>query len=139
LAAALGLVVGAQGCAEDLRRSIKTDDGALDSGGPVVTEPVEGGEDGSPLVYRTQLDATAEAEWVPLDLDAELAGLVVALDREECGTGSNLTAIGQVADELKVPVVPIVTLTDLIGFLEARGRSADAELLREHKAKYGPK
>ena len=75
LAAALGLVVGAQGCAEDLRRSIKTDDGALDSGGPVVTEPVEGGEDGSPLVYRTQLDATAEAEWVPLDLDAELAGL----------------------------------------------------------------
>jgi orotate phosphoribosyltransferase len=70
---------------------------------------------------------------------AELAGLVVALDREECGTGSNLTAIGQVADELKVPVVPIVTLTDLIGFLEARGRSADAELLREHKAKYGPK
>lgn len=102
---------------------------------------------GSPLTGRALIiddvitagTAARESAALVAAQGAELAGLVVALDREECGTGSNLTAIGQVADELKVPVVPIVTLTDLIGFLEARGRSADAQLLREHKAKYGPK
>ena len=51
---------------------------------------------------------------------AELAGLVVALDREECGEGSELTAIGQVKQDLGVPVVPIVTLLQLIDYLQAR-------------------
>jgi len=37
---------------------------------------------------------------------------------EECGTGSELTAIGQVRQEFDVPVVAIVTLAQLIDFLE---------------------
>ena len=57
---------------------------------------------------------------------ATLVGLIVALDREERGEGSELTAIGQVKQDLGVPVVSIVTLEQLIGFLEVRASSTRA-------------
>ena len=101
---------------------------------------------GSPLAGRALIiddvitagTAARESAALVAAQKAELAGLVVALDREECGAGTSLTAIGQVAEELKVPVVPIVTLTDLIGFLDAKGRAEDAERLRAHKKQFGP-
>lgn len=68
-----------------------------------------------------------------------LAGIVVALDREERGAESELTAIGQVRAELGVPVVCIATLSQLITFLEAKGRADDAARLAAHKAQFGAK
>ena len=70
---------------------------------------------------------------------ATLAGLVVALDREERGADSELTAIGQVKADLGVPVVAIVTLLQLIDFLEATGKKEQAEKLRAHRQEFGPK
>ena len=101
---------------------------------------------GSPLAGRalviddviTAGTAARESAALVAKQGATLAGLVVALDREECGSGTTLTAIGQVAAELEVPVVPIVTLTDLISFLEARGRDEEAERMRAHKKEFGP-
>jgi orotate phosphoribosyltransferase len=100
---------------------------------------------GSPLAGRalviddviTAGTAARESAALVAAQGAELAGLVVALDREECGAGTTLTAIGQVEADLKVPVVSILTLTDLIGFLEAKGRSEDAARLTAHKAQFG--
>lgn len=72
--AALGAVCLLSACAADLRSAVKTDDGGLDSGGPVDTEAVGGGDTGDLPVYQTRLDATSEERWVSLDLDAEAAG-----------------------------------------------------------------
>ena len=70
---------------------------------------------------------------------ATLAGVLVALDREERGADTDLTAIGQVRAELKVPVVAIVTLAQLIDFLDAKGNGEQASRLRAHRAAFGPK
>ena len=68
---------------------------------------------------------------------ASLAGLVVALDREECGAGTTETAIQQVEKDLGVPVVPIATLSQLIAYLELEGRAEQAERLRSHQRQFG--
>ena len=70
---------------------------------------------------------------------ATLAGVVVALDREERGADTELTAIEQVRQDLGVPVVPICTLEQLIGFLEASGKADEAARCRAHRMQYGPK
>lgn len=101
---------------------------------------------GSPLVGRalvvddviTAGTAARESAALVAAQGASLAGLVVALDREECGSGTTMTAIGQVRADLGVPVVCIVTLADLIGFLDAKGRTEDAGRLREHRKQFGP-
>lgn len=68
-----------------------------------------------------------------------LAGLIVSLDREERGADTELTAIGQVAKDLGVPVVAIATLAQLIAYLEAGGRADDAARLKAHRATFGPR
>src|SRR5690606_40264797 len=49
---------------------------------------------------------------------AEPAGVLVALDREEVGTRARLSATRQLEAELGVPIMSIITLTDLIEHLE---------------------
>lgn len=103
---------------------------------------------GSPLMGRalviddviTAGTAARESAALVTAQGATLAGLVVALDREECGSdGSGRTAIGQVRHELGVPVVPIVTLQQLITFLDASERTDQAARLRQHRVEFGPK
>ncbi len=45
-----------------------------------------------------------------------IAGAVVAVDRQEKGTGS-LTAIQEITQEQQVPVVPIITITEAADYL----------------------
>ena len=107
-------------------------------GGTIVGSPLKG----KALVVDDVITAgTAIRESAALVAaeGAELAGVVVALDREERGTDSELTAIGQVHAEFNVPVVAIVTLLQLLEFLEASGKASDAKRLRAHREQYGPK
>ena len=53
----------------------------------------------------------------------QTAGLVVALNREECGTGI-LSAAQEFEQEYAVPVCAVATLTDLISFLEKSVRGS---------------
>jgi orotate phosphoribosyltransferase len=48
---------------------------------------------------------------------AELAGVVIALDREECNA-AGVGALAALGEELDVPVAALATLTDVIGFLD---------------------
>ena len=67
---------------------------------------------------------------------ATVAGLVVALDRQESGKESELSAIQQVQEDLGVPVVCIATLAQLIAFM--KGRSPEqAERLLSHARQFG--
>ena len=50
---------------------------------------------------------------------AQLAGVVVAMDREEKAPDSELSAIGQLRAEFGIPIVPVVRFSQLITFIKA--------------------
>ncbi|WP_293786978.1 orotate phosphoribosyltransferase [uncultured Aeromicrobium sp.] len=69
--------------------------------------------------------------------DAVAAGVIVAIDRQERGTGDD-SAIEQIERERGVPVRPIVTLDDVIAYLEDTGRFADRlPSMRAYRETYG--
>ncbi len=67
---------------------------------------------------------------------AELAGVIVALDRQERGQGE-LSAIGEVEREFGVPVISIATVADLMTLLESRGETQTLEAMRDYQRRYG--
>ncbi len=68
---------------------------------------------------------------------ATLAGVAIALDRKERGTGAT-SAVQQVEQELRVPVIPVVDLDDLVQWLEDSGRHAEQlEAIRTYRQQYG--
>ncbi len=58
--------------------------------------------------------------------DVQIAGVVVAVDRQERGTGER-TTLAELQSELGVPVCPIVTIRDVIDHLH--GREVDGVLV----------
>lgn len=68
---------------------------------------------------------------------AELAGIVVAVDRQERGTG-DLSAIQQVERDLGVPVHPIVRLDDVVAYLRETGLHAEhLDAIEAYRQTYG--
>ena len=71
------------------------------------------------------------------DAGATPAGVAIALDRMERGTGT-LSAVQEVEQEYGLPVVAIATLKDLMTFLsESPALSANLEAVRAYRARYG--
>ena len=69
--------------------------------------------------------------------NATLAGVVIALDRQERGTG-NQSAIQEVQASLHVPVVNIVNLDALIEYLSALpAMAANVAAIKAYRAQYG--
>ena len=102
-------------------------------GGTVVGAPLKG----RALVIDDVITAGTAVRESAAIIEAQgavLAGVVVALDREECGAGTDLTAIQQVKEDLKIPVIAVATLTHLIAYLDGEGKSEEAARLRAHKA-----
>ena len=100
---------------------------------------------GSPLAGRVLLvddvitSGKAIREVVPLveDAGATLAGVVVAVDRQERGTG-DVSAVAQVQSDLGAPVEAIVTFDHVIEYLEETGLHAEhLGAAREYRATYG--
>lgn len=70
-------------------------------------------------------------------LDASVAGVVVAVDRRERGTGA-LSAIGEVERDHGIVVTSIVTFDDIIEYLEESGRFAEhLPAVRAYRSEYG--
>ena len=68
---------------------------------------------------------------------AALAGVLIALDRQEKGKGE-LSAIQEIERDYGATMISIVTLTDLIGFLKDKGEMSDTlESVSAYRAKYG--
>ena len=67
---------------------------------------------------------------------AIVAGVVLALDRQERGQGP-LTAVQEVQSTFSIPVITITTLDDLIAHLEVAGAAAELAALRNHRMRYG--
>ncbi|HEX7079834.1 MAG TPA: orotate phosphoribosyltransferase [Gammaproteobacteria bacterium] len=66
------------------------------------------------------------------------AGVLVALDREEVGTKTRISAVQQLSAELNVPIYSIVTLTDLVDHLEEdKEYAAYLPAMRSYRNRYG--
>lgn len=64
------------------------------------------------------------------------AGVVIALDRQERGSGPQ-SAVQEVASRYGMPVISIATLSHLLAYLEEQGRQQDAARIRDYLARYG--
>lgn len=99
---------------------------------------------GSPLVRRVLIiddvisAGTSVRESVALirDAKAEPAGVVIALDRQERGKGA-LSAIQEVEQQYGLRVASIVTLDNLIEFLEEQNKAELVTRIRDYRAQWG--
>jgi len=70
---------------------------------------------------------------------AELSGVLVALDRQERGQGE-LSAIQEVERDFNTKVVAIISLPDLISYLEDKPEMAEhLQAVKAYRAQYGVK
>lgn len=100
---------------------------------------------GSPLKGRIMLvdDVITAGTAIRESMDliqangAELAGVLIALDRQEKGKGE-LSAIQEVQRDYNAPVIAIITLGDLIQYLEEKPEMAQhLEGVKNYRATYG--
>lgn len=70
---------------------------------------------------------------------AEPVGVVISLDRQEKGIDTGESAVQQVQSEFDTPVIPIVTLADLIEYLEQEEGELQKYLsaIRAYQEEYG--
>ena len=67
---------------------------------------------------------------------ATIAGVLVALDRQEKGNGE-LSAIQEVEKQLNIPVHALITMQDLMDYLKNNNRSDDLAKMQDYREKYG--
>jgi orotate phosphoribosyltransferase len=68
---------------------------------------------------------------------AEVAGVVIALDRMERGTGP-LSAVQEVRQTYQIPVVSIATLDDVVVYLTLQGAMArELQMVTRYRNQYG--
>ena len=67
---------------------------------------------------------------------AQPVGVVLALDRQERGTGQ-LSAVQEVEQTLHLPVTSILKLADLIEYLERAGNASQLAATRAYRGQYG--
>ncbi|KAJ2777608.1 orotate phosphoribosyltransferase [Coemansia javaensis] len=70
---------------------------------------------------------------------ATLAGVVVAIDRQEKGRDTDRSAIQEIEAEHGVPVVAVVTLADIVEYLREQGadRAGMLRAMEDYRREYG--
>jgi orotate phosphoribosyltransferase len=68
---------------------------------------------------------------------AHPAGVVLALDRQERGAQSPLSAVQEIGESFAIPVIPIIGLDDLIEHMASLGRAAEVSDMRAYRNRYG--
>jgi len=105
-------------------------------GGSVVGAPLEG----RVLIVDdviTAGTAVREAYQVIASTGADIAGLVISLDRQERGQGPN-SAVQELRSSLGIPVVSIIQLDDLVEILEETSEYGEyLEPVLDYRRKYG--
>jgi len=100
---------------------------------------------GSPLAGRVLIvddvltagTAVREAQQIITSKGADIAGLVISLDRQEIGRDSR-SAVQEVEQTLRIPVISIVHLEDLVDLLEESTEYNEfLEPILDYRSKYG--
>lgn len=106
-------------------------------GGLLVGAPIEGRKVLIVDDIITAGTAIREVIQIVADAGAEVAGVVVSIDRQERGTGA-LSAVDQVRREHAIPVISIVALDHLIAHLEQTGAHAEhLPAVQAYRDRYG--
>lgn len=72
------------------------------------------------------------------NLNAVPAGVLIALDRQEIGENNSTSAVQDVVEQFKIPVLSIITLNDIISFLDLDNRSINQlDIIRQYRLDYG--
>jgi orotate phosphoribosyltransferase len=104
-------------------------------GGSIVGSPLHG----RVLIVDDVITAgTAIRESVDLirAAGAQPAGVLLALDRQERGKG-DLSAVQEVRAQYSIPVIAVVTLTDLMHYIGVQGRPEELARMRAYRDRYG--
>jgi orotate phosphoribosyltransferase len=67
------------------------------------------------------------------------AGVLLALDRQERGAGSDLSAVQEVRAQYAIPVVSVVNLADLMDHISLAKGAGDLNSMRQYRDRYGLK
>ncbi|KAG0337795.1 hypothetical protein BG004_007493 [Podila humilis] len=82
--------------------------------------------------------AIRESVQIIADCKAQLAGVLVAVDRQETGKNGDLSAIQEVERDFGVPVKAIVTMTHIMQYMEEKGNYVEhLAQMRVYREKYG--
>ena len=68
---------------------------------------------------------------------AHPAGVLLALDRQERGAVSPLSAVQEVREQFGMPVVAVISLSDLMQHMRILGREADLASMEAYRDRYG--
>ncbi len=68
---------------------------------------------------------------------AHPAGVLLALDRQECGSVSPLSAVQEVREQFGIPVIAVISLADLMHHMGAHGRHAELADMQRYRDRYG--
>jgi len=105
-------------------------------GGLIVGAPLQG----NVLILDDVITAgTSVRESVEIinNAKAKPAGVLIALDRQEKGE-NEMSAVQEVSERFAMPVLSIISLTQIIEFLELDGNSAkQLEIIKDYRLKYG--
>lgn len=104
-------------------------------GGSLVGAPVKG----RVLIIDDVITAgTAIREVVELitAAGAEVAGVVIGLNRQERGKG-RLSAIQEVERDFGIPVISIINLAQVVGYLEEQGDMSAVARVDAYRSQYG--
>ncbi|KAK8814161.1 hypothetical protein WA158_008023 [Blastocystis sp. Blastoise] len=136
LAACVALCLHAKGkdIAYAYNRKEEKDHG---EGGKIVGAPVEGKK---VLIIDDVITAgTAVRESLTMlkNLNAEVIGLVIALNRQEKANDSTISAVAEVERDYGFKVYSIISLHTLCQYLEKLGRDDDLKKIHEYRELYG--
>jgi orotate phosphoribosyltransferase len=105
-------------------------------GGSIVGSPLKG----RVLIVDDVITAgTAIRESIDIIVaaGARPAGVLLALDRQERAGNSVLSAVQEVREQYRIPVVSVVNLADLMEHVAISGQSADILGMRQYRDRYG--
>lgn len=105
-------------------------------GGNIVGQPLQG----RVLIVDDVITAgTAIRESIQIirAAGAVPAGVLIALDRQERGQDSHLSAVQEVRQQFEIPVISIINLADLMEHTQAQGRDQDLAAMQAYRAQFG--
>jgi orotate phosphoribosyltransferase len=112
-------------------------------------EPKDHGEGGvivgSPLQGRVLIvddvitagTAIRESIHIIRAAGAHAAGVLLALDREERGSVSPLSAVQEVREQFAIPVIAVLNLSDLMHHMRKEGRAVELASMESYRDRYG--
>jgi orotate phosphoribosyltransferase len=105
-------------------------------GGLIVGSPLQG----RVLIVDDVITAgTAIRESIDIirTAGAQPVGVLLALDREERGSVSPLSAVQEVREQFAIPVIAVINLSDLMQHMRKEGRAADLASMQAYRDRYG--